>query len=418
MGFLMGGSNSAQAQKLSAIQIQTMGYGAPIQLCYGSNRVSPTLGYSTDFTATYKESGKGGGSGSYTYTATIMLFMGEGTLGGYGKVWKDKDIYDTTTLAGFSHSTTGTASQALWGDLLPAHQDQALTYAGTAYLSAKDYDLGQGASLGNHSVEVRGHALSSTATDVNYTDAYIRDIISDFLTNPHYGAISASTATLPLALSRLHTYTQAAGLLISPLISSQKPAHEYLSEWATVANCGIVWSEGTLKFIPYDDENLSGNGVSYQADTVIRYHFDDDNLSTPLKPTRKKHIDCYNKLSIECLNRANAYNKHTVEAKDQAEIEQYGLRQAQTLSLESVCLPDVAQKIAYNLLSRGLYIRNEYQLHTCCDADFLEPLDFVTVTDANLGLHATRCRIIALEDEQDGNLIITVEEAPEGVYHG
>ena len=64
------------------------------------------------------------------------------------------------------------------------------------------------------------------------------------------------------------------------------------------------------------------------------------------------------------------------------------------------------------------YIRNEYTLKTFCDADLLEPLDFVVVTDEALGMTITRCRIIAIDDEQDGNLTITVEEAPEGVYHG
>jgi hypothetical protein len=74
--------------------------------------------------------------------------------------------------------------------------------------------------------------------------------------------------------------------------------------------------------------------------------------------------------------------------------------------------------VAHIQLVRGLYIRNEYSIQTWCDADLLEPLDFITLTDAGLGLNAVRCRITAIEDDQEGKLTITAEEAPEGVYNG
>lgn len=427
MSFFGGGNNSAGAEQpaISALSIQTAGFGVAMQICWGTNRVSPTLGYTSDFVATAHQSsgggklnGGGGGSTTYTYSSTIMMFVCEGEIRNFGKVWKDKDIYADIAAAGFTFAKTGTYPQASWGFLDTNHPTEALAYNGTALVAASGYALSGSATLGNHSIEVAGRCLSATPTDQNHTDAYIRDVISDFLTNPHFGAIDARTAVLTLDTDRMHDYCRASGFLISPVLSSQKPAHEYLTEWAAVANAGIVWSEGKLKFIPYADESFTGNGTTFTADNTIRYAFDDDNIAEPIKPTRKKPIDCFNKFTVECLDRANDYNKFTTEAKDQASIEQFGLRPSSALVLDSICLPGIAIQIAHIQLVRGLYIRNEYIIQTWCDADLLEPLDFITLTDAGLGLNAARCRITAIEDDQEGKLTITAEEAPEGVYNG
>lgn len=429
MSFFGGGNNSAGAEQpaISALSIQTAGFGVAMQICWGTNRVSPTLGYTSDFVATAHQSsgggklnGGGGGSTTYTYSSTIMMFVCEGEIRNFGKVWKDKDVYADIAAAGFTFAKTGTYPQASWGFLDTNHPTEALAYNGTALVAASGYALSGSATLGNHSIEVAGRYLSATPTDQDYTDAHIKNVIIDFLTNPHFGAIDARTAVLTLDTDRMHDYCRASGFLISPLLSSQKPAHEYLSEWATVANAAIVWSEGQLKFIPYADESFTGNGVTFTADNTIRYAFDDDNIAEPIKPKRKKSVDAFNSVPFECLDRANDYNKFADSVKDQASIEQPGggLRPAGTMVLDCICLPGIAMQVAHIQLVRGLYIRNEYIIQTWCDADLLEPLDFITLTDAGLGLNAARCRITAIEDDQEGKLTITCEEAPEGVYNG
>ncbi len=426
MSFFGGGNNSAGMEQpaISALSIQTAGFGVSMQISYGTNRVSPTLGYTGDFVATPHQSsgggkmGGGGGGTTYTYSSTILMFVCEGEIRNFGKVWKDKEIYADLPKAGFTFSKTGTYPQATWGFLTTNHPTQALAYNGTALIAASGYALSGSATLGNHSIEVAGRCLSTTPTDQDYTDAHIKNVISDFLSNAHFGAIDARTAVLPLNTDRMHDYCRASGFLISPLLASQKPAHEYLTEWAIVANAGIVWSEGQLKFIPYADESFTGNGVTFTADNAIRYAFDDDNVGEPIKPKRKKPVDCFNKFTVECLDRTNDYNKFTTEAKDQASIEQFGLRPASSLVLDSICLPGIAIQIAHIQLVRGLYIRNEYTIASCVVADLLEPLDFITLTDTALGMNAVRCRITAIEDDQEGKLTITCDEAPEGVYNG
>lgn len=415
-----GGDSAAKTPALSALSIQSMGYGVPIQICYGTNRVSPILGWTADFEAVEAPSSSGGkmfgggasGGGSYSYYSAIMLFIGEGatSIRGFGKVWRDKDIYDNITKAGFTFAVSG--GQDVWGYIATKHPDQALTYRPLALVAASKYPLRDGATLGNHSIEVFGRKISETDTDQNYIDAHIKEVISDFLNNTRYGAIDGNTASLTLDMAAMHDYTVARNLLISPLLTEQRQAYEYLKEWALIANSGIVWSEGKLKFIPYADQDFTNAYGSYTADTTIRYTFDNDNIEEPITVIIKKKIDCYNQVTVECLNRNNAYNKLPVPAADQSDVENFGLRDAETIVLHAICVPATAKIVAHTELQRGLYIRKEYTIKGWCDADLLEPLDFITLPDDK------RCRVKSITDSQDGRLTITAEEAPEGVYCG
>lgn len=419
---MFGGGNSvAKTPALSALSIQSMGYGVPIQICYGTNRVSPILGWTADFEAVEQPSSQGGkmfgggasGGGSYSYYAAVILFIGEGatSIRGFGKVWRDKDIYDNVTKAGFTFAVSG--GQDVWGYIASKHPDQALSYRPLALVAASKYPLRDGATMGNHSIEVFGRKISETDTDQNYVDAHIKDIVGDFLNNTRYGAIDANTASLTLDMDAMHAYTVSRNLLISPLLTEQRPAHEYISEWALVANCGIVWSEGKLKFIPYADQDFTGTFGSYTADTEIRHIFNDDNIEEPITVAIKKKIDCYNQVTVECLDRNHAYNKLPVPAPDQSDIENFGLRNdTNTLILHCICVPATAKIVAHTKLQRGLYIRKEYTIKSWCDADLLEPVDFIYLPN---GL---RCRVKSTTDSQDGRFTVIAEEAPQGVYCG
>lgn len=420
-----GSKNETQTQPaISSMKIQEKGYGTVIKICYGTNRLTPILGWYGDFysVATESESsggkamgGGGGSSVTYTYFSSVLFFVGEGEIRGFGKLWKDKERHDGLT--GFSYTATGNANQLAWGYLLSKHPDQALPYTYTGLAAANDYQLSDSATLGNHTFEIFGACLGTAPEHQNYLDAHVKDVITDFLTNPRYGAIDSRTATLTLDLTKLHSYCRARGILISPVIDTQKPAHEYLTEWATIANCGIVWSEGKLKFIPYAENGYSNSFGSYTPDLSVKFAFDDDFIAEPIAPELKKIIDCPNKLTVECVSRDNDYNTYLAEAKDQAAIEMYGERAESTLSLKSLCLPDIAQIIAEEQLDRRLNIRKTFTLKTFCQfsgqeiqPDLLEPMDFVSLTDSSLGLAGFKCRVVSVEDSQDGTMTFIVEE--------
>ena len=419
-----GGGGGFQAPKISSIKISSIGQGTPIPLLFGTARVSPVLIASANFKRKEVKSpgGKGGGTGgkSYEYSSDLLFAVCEGEIRGYGKAWRDKDRFDTLADSGFTFYVNGTIPQLAWGHWVTNVPDKALPYSGTALVAGSAYKLNDGATLGNHSFEVFGLQTSATVDAPNHLDAYPKDIIGGFISNPHYGAVDPVSAVLPLDTTAMHDYCKARGIVISPLLDSVRPAHEWLAEWAMIANTGIVWSEGVLKFRPYSDLPYISAAGSYTPDTAIRYHFDadDGNVWDFVKHDADKTIDSYNRVTIECLNRANDYNEFAVTRDDLADIDQKGLRDAPSEKYECIKQPRIAVIVALTKLQSVLYRRERYSIVTDCDADLLEPVDFVALTCTPLGLSTTRCRVKSIKDYQEGKLELIVEEAPTGGYCG
>ena len=182
-----------------------------------------------------------------------------------------------------------------------------------------------------------------------------------------------------------------------------------------------MWSEGALKIVPYGDDTISGNGATYTPNLTPIYDLNDDDYivsgpgEDPVNCERKTPADAYNQVQVEYLNRANAYNVEISEAKDQANIEKYGLRPQEPVKMHGICDPDVARRAAQLLLQRALYVRNEYEFQLGWKHCLLEPMDLVTLTDSGLGLAKTPVRITSVEEDEDGLLTILAEDYPFGV---
>ncbi|MFH3639597.1 phage tail protein, partial [Acinetobacter baumannii] len=82
----------------------------------------------------------------------------------------------------------------------------------------------------------------------------------------------------------------------------------------------------------------------------------------------------------------NQYNTETVEPKDQANIEMFGLRTQDPVKYDFFCEPKIARHAVQLLLQRKLYVRNEYEFDLGWKYCRLEPMDIVTLTDESLGL--------------------------------
>ncbi len=79
----------------------------------------------------------------------------------------------------------------------------------------------------------------------------------------------------------------------------------------------------------FGDSAITGTGVTFTPDLTPVYHLTDDDFigdDEPVRVRRSRDTDAYNHVQIEYINRYNQYNTETVEAKDQANIEMYGLR--------------------------------------------------------------------------------------------
>lgn len=429
MAGLFGGGQTAQnisETPLAGINVQTSANGRPIPLVYGTTRVTPNLIGYYDFTAiphTSRQSsgGKGGGydaptNTTYTYAATLLFALCEGPIAAVQKAWIDK----TESLANEKFTIfTGTIPQTPWSVLATRHPAEAIGYSGIAYVAADAYDLGSRASLPNHNFEVQGKCLAGNGL----IDANPRDILVDLLTNATTGVPNAPTLGDTTAYAQ---YSLAAGLLLSPCYSEPTTAASILTDLLKLTNTGIYYSDGQLKLVPYGDEPINGNGATYLPNlTPVANLTDDDFIAAagddPIKikrnaiaQTTNTTADAYNQVTIEYLNRATQYQIETVIRDDPAAIETYGLIPMSPVTAHHIADAAIAGKIADLLLQRAITVRAQYTFRLGWQWCYLEPTDLVTLTDQAIGMSLYPVRILSIEEDDDGTLTLTAEDAPPG----
>jgi len=424
----MGGKSStitSAEERILSLQVQRSSQGLTLPVIYGRTRVAGNLIWYGDFTTiehktTTRQGGKGGGGVTqedikYTYGAAVMLALCEGEISGVGRIWRDKEKFDSLAQLRLTLMRGGD-EQPLWTHLAQAkHADQALNYSGTAYLCSPNYELTKSAQIYQHNFEVIGKLGYSG----NIPDANPRDIIRDLLTNQRYGC--GFPADSIGDTDRYSNYCRAVGIFLSPAYTEQGEAQRNISELLEQTNSAAVFSQGRLKIVPYGDGNYSGNGAAYVADNKALYDLTDDDFivsgaEDPVRVERKTNADAFNQVQVEYLDRDNDYNVAIAEVKDQANIEQYGLRPKEAVKMHGICNGKVAQKVAQQLLQRALYVRNEYEFKLGWKYCLLEPMDIVTLTDAGLGLNKTPVRITEIEEDEEGVLSVKAEDYPVGVY--
>lgn len=427
----MGGTStiSSSATRIEAMSLQSSAYGVTIPLVYGVNRIAGNMLWYGAFTATahtdvQSSGGKGGGvktqNTTYTYSASVVLGLSEGAIASIPRIWKGKQLYETgasTALQQIGLSlAVGTLGQPTWSYLSTNFPAQALGYSGLAVVYAQDYELGSNAQVDNHTFEIVGqqaYGISSTTPDVNPSAVTV-----DVLSNGRYGA-SFPPAQLA-ATTEWSNYCLAAGLLMSPAITEQLQAGEFVDRICKLTNTAPVWSGGKLKMLPYGDTAMVGNGASYVPNVTPIYDLGDDDFTPsvgddPIKVKRNPQSDAYNHIKVEFLNRANLYNLEIAEAKDSANIDVYGLRSADIVSAHWICDAAVAQQVAQLLLQRAIYVRNTYEFSLPWTRVLLEPMDLVTLTDSGLGFDRLPARITEISESDEGDLLVVAEEFPLGV---
>lgn len=430
MSGLFGGGGqtiSTSSPMLGALRVQTSAFGMAIPAVWGKTRIPGNLIWYADFKAiphtTTTSSGGGGGKGggevtssntTYTYQTAVAIGLCEGPINGIGAAWAGKS---QNTLADLGLTAfLGTYPQSPWGYLQTYHPDQAIGYQGIAYVAGASYNLGDSADLPNHTFEVLARAPFNVGAGIY--DANPKDFLTELLTAEHFGAGFPSAKLGDL--TQYSDYCVALGLFLSPALAEQKPAQEHVAELAKLTNAEPVWSEGVLKMIPYGDEVVSGNGATFTPSVTPVYDLSDDDFQAPegedpVRLVRKTQADAFNRVQIEFLDRANQYNVDIAEAKDQANIELYGLRPMDPIKAHWICEREVADLVAWLVLQRVLYVRNEYEFELPFNYDLLEPMDLVTLTDPGLGLDLTPVRIKSIDDDADEVLKVVAEEFPAGV---
>lgn len=440
---MAGRQASSTVTRYAGIQVQSSSLGLQIPMGGGTFRGRCNLVDYLDFTSTAQKAstGKGGGSTTtgYSYTATIILAICEGQIDGITQVWIDAKNFangsigsnvpntgSTSALAQAGLSlNTGAVGQSVWSYLLSAHADHAIGYSGLAIAYAENYALDSSASPPNHSFEVV--RTSPYAVGGGYAGPDIDPSlwIADFFQNTRTGVPSWGTGLLDAtSLAQYQAYCLASGLLISPVIDQERSASDALTEYLLATNSNVVWSEGLLKFIPYGDTALTGNGATYTPNLTPVYSLDDDDFvadnpgDPPLLVQIEDQTDAYNVVQLEYLDRTNQYNMAIALASDAANVAQFQMRRQDPTTVHCICTPTVAALSATLYLQRTLYIRAQYTFKLSWAFALLEPGDIVELTDPGLALNAYPVRIIQLdEDDKTGVLELTCEDLLVGVSH-
>jgi hypothetical protein len=141
----------------------------------------------------------------------------------------------------------------------------------------------------------------------------------------------------------------------------------------------------------------------------------------PVHITRSTPADAMNMVQLEVTDRGTSYSTTITEAFDQGAIDLYGVRRDTSVKARAVVDPYfVASITAQLVLQRQLLYRNTYTFQLGWKYILLEPMDLVQITDPRLGANAITVRITAIEEDDEGLLMVTAEDwfgAPGGVLY-
>ena len=131
----------------------------------------------------------------------------------------------------------------------------------------------------------------------------------------------------------------------------------------------------------------------------------------PVHITRSTPADAMNMVQLEVTDRGTSYSTTITEAFDQGSIDLYGIRRDTSVKARAVVDPYFVATIAAQLvLQRQLLYRNTYTFQLGWKYILLEPMDLVQITDSRLGASAITVRITAIEEDDEGLLMVTAED--------
>lgn len=416
MGLFGGHNTTIRENKISSFTVSTAEYGSTVPEILGTTRISPNVIYYDDFTAhehrSSQKSGKGGGSRTttitYTYTVAVILALCEGQISGIGKMWKDKSLYQYPNGDIGLTLFDGEEDQQPWAYTAGKHPDKALAYSGLAYMAGV-IDLGDSGSMPSYNFEVKGKLLETgDGVDVNPAD-YILYVLNKI----GLGGIEID------GIENYRQYCKEADMLISTPSDKMdaKAAREIINDIANITNAYIFWSNNRLKIVPRADRPVG----KWKPDKTIRYNLTPDDFipqtgGVCVSYSRKDSSEIYNRISVEFLNRANAYEKEIVNYQDSDDIKEFGVRQASTTQAHYLYTKTRAVKLAEELCRKNKYERVKYTFKLNWAFCRLEPGDLVMLNDPLMGIENQPAMIDSATEGTDGIITFTAISRAKGVY--
>lgn len=457
MGFLFARSKTTQPD-FTGLQVNTAVNSLPVPINFGSPRGNVNLIYTNGFRAVQSKAsgskgllsgGKGGGSGQTDYYATIILAIGEGPCDAPILAYLNQSVYTPATLPQPLTFVSGTPGQDPWLYIVDHWPADALSYSEICYLGGADYKLDSSGTVPQFNFIVRGFHYGTCPlfpfvdpqANSWFLDADPSYCLEDILDSPQYGVgfpaglvdhdswySSADGLDPDVGDASFQSYAQAVGFGLSAHLDSVEPCSSVIDRWTRLMVTAVVWNGQTLRLIPYWDRFCGANpgwdagaGVPkryYNPGTLltVRWDFtDDDYLQTtgeedPITVRRKDAADVYSRVNLDYRDRLLQFNNNLATAVDDSEVEVNGVRVDSVGQCDIFTLSNFAQTSAQLQLQRNIAIRRTFTFRTHWGFCWLDPMDVVTVTDANLGLSKFPCRVVSIEEDEKFTLTFELEE--------
>ena len=462
--------------EFTGLQVMTAVQALPIPIIYGAPRISVNLIYMNGFNSQMvstggKKGGGGKGPKQVEYFATLILALGEGEIDDVFIIYQDQAVYTPATFpTNGTFFFTGTSTQMPWDYVVSNWPDDARPYKDLAYYGFPNAELDASATvpqinlvpkgkfagtcpLNNSTITISSGQYDNSGNPLSYIgdivigdcDADPATCIYDFLTNSTYGAgfpaalvdediFSSGNATDPdTGDSALQTYCQAVGFGWSVHISNAESANSILERWTKNLVVAPVWTGELLKFIPYYDSKC-GLNPGYDADNPdgiqLKYFTPNLTVITTVTldhciqsdqqdedPITFERVDpqlVYNSVRVDFNDRMNFFNDNVAEAKDEAQIELYGIRVDNIGLADEFSFGAYANNSAQIQLRRNISIRRHFTWRMNPFWAFLDPMDLLEIPDPSNWGQTVIVRITKVTDDDNEISTYTAEEWRQG----
>jgi hypothetical protein len=430
--WLFGGKSSTvnkPAQPASALRIQTSMQGRPITIMWGTTRLAGNLIWQGNFRAVQQYTVTSSSNwlehiftkaqkvvtGYIYYTSVIFALC-------YGEIYDVLKLWNGTTSSGapgMGFATySGSSTQTAWTGV--PDTSQRLNYREIAYVVNSNLFCGSDPSLPILNFELSSHFTGYGPTG---QDANPYDVVCDILSNIYYG-VNFPAARLDLNALNYQAYSEAAGLIVSPVITEQTSCQSFLTDLMAATNSTLRWSSGVLTVVPWGTEDIVKPTVAYYANIAPLYDLDADDFlpntgsnvgsgtastDEPVTYVRKRKSDMINTVKIEYLERTKDYDPVAIDAKDEASIDLYGERPSELKTRHMLAGSIAAGQSAYLELIRE-QISGIYTFTLPAKYILLDVEDIVTLTRPTMGMVKQLVRITEIQENQDYSLTFTAEE--------
>jgi hypothetical protein len=228
------------------------------------------------------------------------------------------------------------------------------------------------------------------------TDANPSDMVLDLLTNRRYGA------GMPLAyldtdsFDTLRDYCTESGLLISIVISNEKPLLQWISY--VLSHCGgFMYRQGNKLYVGAW-RNEEPVGTITRGDLAV----DDEGQEVPVQISQRKYSETFNDVRLEWSDRDNLYGTAITKAVDDVDIRRSGKRRKKSIELAGIKEPAVAEIMKWRLLIDSLYRFNTYAFRLGPKSQTLQCGKPYTLSDGFVA-NGVRVRITKIMESERAN---------------